>query len=59
MNIKVGDYYIRHSDGRVCRIKNIAHRRVVLESEDGTWLTLIDISGLPKAYRKKESKPTQ
>jgi hypothetical protein len=59
MNIKVGDIYIRHSDGKICRVKRIDHKKVVLESEDGTWLTLADIFGLGKAYSKKESKPAQ
>ena len=59
MNVKVGDIYIRHSDGRICRVKRIEHKKIVLESEDGTWLTLADIFGLEKAYSKKEPKPPQ
>jgi hypothetical protein len=59
VNIKVGDIYIRHSDGTICKVKMIDHKTIVLESEDGTWLTLVDISGLAKTYSKKESKPTQ
>jgi hypothetical protein len=59
VNIKVGDIYIRHSDGKICKVKNIDHKQIVLESEDGTWLTLADIFGIEKAYSKKESKPTQ
>jgi len=55
--VKVGDIYIRHSDGKICRVKRIDHKKVVLESEDGTWLTLADIFGLEKAYSKKEPKP--
>jgi hypothetical protein len=59
VNIKVGDIYIRHSDGKICKVKKINHKNIVLESEDGTWLTLADIFGIEKAYSKKEPKPTQ
>jgi hypothetical protein len=59
IKVKVGDIYIRHSDGKICRVKKIDHKKIVLESEDGTWLTLADIFSLEKAYSKKESKPTQ
>ncbi len=57
MNIKVGDTYIRHSDERVYRVKNIDHKMVVLEAQNGQ-LSLTDIFGLQKGYSKKESKPT-
>jgi|MudIll2142460700_1097286.scaffolds.fasta_scaffold528564_2 hypothetical protein len=56
MEIRIGDYYIRNSDGKVCKIRRIFHRKIVLESEDGTWLTITDDRGLEKAYKKKESK---
>ena len=56
MEIKVGDYYIRNSDGKVCKVKAIDHRKIVLESEDGTWLTITHNRGLEKAYKKKEAK---
>jgi len=56
MEIKIGDVYIRHSDGKVCKVKAIDHRKIVLQSEDGTWLTITDYRGLEKAYKKKESK---
>ena len=56
MEIRIGDFYIRNSDGKVCKIKAIFHRKIVLESEDGTWLTITDDRGLEKAYKKKESK---
>ena len=59
MEIKIGDIYIRHSDEEVCTVKWIDHKRVVLESEDGKWVTLADIFGLEKAYTKKEPKSTQ
>ncbi len=59
MDVKVGDIYIRRSDGKICRVKRIDHKKVVLESQDGTWLTLADIFGLEKAYSKKEPDPTQ
>ncbi len=59
MKIKVGDIYIRHSDGKICRVKNMDHTMVVLELEDESRLSLTSIYGLEKAYSKKESKPTQ
>ena len=59
MEIKVGDTYVRHSDGKICRVKRIDHTMVVLELEDGTRLSLTDIFGLEKGYTKKESDPTQ
>jgi len=57
VKVKVGDIYIRNSDRKVCKVKWIDHKRVVLESEDGHWVTLVKIFGLEKTYRKKE--PTQ
>jgi hypothetical protein len=59
LKLKVGDIYIRNSDGKVCRVKWIDRTTVVLESEDGSRLRLTDIFGLEKAYSKRESKPTQ
>ena len=59
MEIKVGDIYIRNSDGQICRVKWADHTTVVLESEDGSHLRLTNIFGLEKAYSKKKSKPTQ
>jgi hypothetical protein len=59
VEVKVGDIYIRHSDGQICRVKWIDRTTVVLESEDGRRLRLTDIFGLEKAYSKRESKPTQ
>jgi hypothetical protein len=56
VEIRIGDYYIRNSDGKVCKVKAIDHRKIVLESEDGAWLTITDNRGLEKAYKKKESK---
>ena len=54
MNIKLGEIYTRHSDGVVYRVKWIDCKTVVLESEDGK-LTLIEVFGLEKAYKKKEA----
>jgi len=54
VEVKVGDIYIRHSDRRIWRVKKIDNIMVVLESEDGTRITLTDIFGLGKAYSKKE-----
>ncbi len=58
MNVKVGDIYIRHSDGKICRVKNIDNKMVVLEVEDGR-LSLTDIFGLQTGYSKKESNSMQ
>ncbi len=59
MEIKVGDIYIRHSDGQICRVKWADQTTVVLESEDGSHLRLSTIYGLEKAYNKREVEPTQ
>jgi hypothetical protein len=58
MDIKIGDIYIRDSDERVYRVKNIDNKMVVLEAENGQ-LSLTDIFGLEKAYSKKEPNPPQ
>ena len=57
VKVKVGDIYIRHSDGKIRKVKMVDNTMVVLESEDGRRLTLTDIFGLEKAYSKKESQP--
>ncbi len=57
--VKVGDIYIRHSDRRIWRVKKIDNIMVVLESEDGTLLTLADVFGLGKAYSRKEPPSPQ
>ena len=59
MEIKVGDIYIRNSDGKICRVRWIDHTSVVIESEDGSHLRLTSIYGLKKEYIQKESKPIQ
>ncbi len=59
MNTKVGDIYIRHSNGVVYRVKWVDNKAVVLESEDGRLLSMTDIYGLEKSYTKKESKTAQ
>jgi hypothetical protein len=60
VEVKVGDIYIRHKDGKTCRVKRIDHTMVVLELyEDKTRLSLTDIFGLEKAYSKKEPEPLQ
>ena len=58
VNVKVGDIYIRHSDGKIWRVKKIDRIKVVLESQDGT-LSLTDIYGLEKGYTRSESKTAQ
>ena len=60
VEVKVGDIYIRHKNGKSYKVKRIDNKMVVLESlelEDGAQLTLTDIFGLEKGYRKVE--PTQ
>ncbi len=59
MDVKIGDLHIRHSDGKIWRIRKIDNKKVVLESEDKTRLTLVDIFGLEKGYSKKETQPPQ
>ena len=59
MEVKVGDIYTRHSDGKICRVRWIDRATAVLESEGGTRLLLTDIFGLEKAYSKRESKSTE
>jgi len=58
VKVKIGDIYIRNSNKKIWKVKKIDNTMVVLESEDGTHLTLADIFGLEKAYSKKESQPT-
>jgi len=56
---KVGDIYIRHSDGQIGRVKWIGGIEVVLEFGDERHLHLTDIFALQEAYSKRESQPTQ
>ena len=62
MEVKVGDIYIRHLGGKSYKVKSIDHKTVVLESlelEDGAQLTLTDIFGLEKGYRKVGPEPLE
>ena len=59
MEIKIGDIYIRRSDGQICKVKWASRTTVVLESEDGRHLRMSDIFALGKAYSKRESEPAQ
>ncbi len=59
MKIEVGDIYIRNSERILYRVKAIDNIKVILESEDGSLLSITDIYGLEKAYIKRESKVTQ
>jgi hypothetical protein len=59
MEIKVGDIYIRNSDGQICRVRWIDHTTVVLESEDASHLRLTTIYALEKTYSKREVQRTQ
>ena len=57
METKIGDVYIRNSDGQIFRVRWFDHKSVVLETEKGDHLRLTSIYGLEKGYRKKESNP--
>ena len=57
MEIKPGDIYIRRSNGSFYRVKMIDDKKIVLESEDGSRLSIIDIRGLEREYGRKESLP--
>jgi hypothetical protein len=57
VEINVGDIYVSQSDGKICRVRWIDRTTVVLESDDRPRLRLTDISGLEKAYSKRESEP--
>ena len=59
MDFTMGDIYIRHSDGKLWRVKKIDNKKVVLESLDRAGLTMTDIFGLEKGYRKKEPRTAQ
>jgi len=60
VDLKVGDIYIRNSDRILYGVKAIDNTRVILESQDGSLLSITDIYGLQMAYtKKKESKVTQ
>ncbi len=54
MGVKLGDVYIRNSDGKIYRVKKIENRMIALESEDSAQLALTDIFGIEKLYSKKE-----
>jgi hypothetical protein len=59
VNLKVGDIYIRHSDGKIWKVKIIDNIKVVLESQDGSSLSITDIFGLEKGYSQPESTSSQ
>ena len=59
MKIEVGDIYIRNSDRILYRVKAIDNIKVILESEDGSLLSITDIYGLANAYTRRESKVAQ
>ena len=58
MEIKVGDVYIRHSNQRVYKVKEIDNKMVVLQVMNERQLCLINIFGLEKGYTKIEPKST-
>ncbi len=59
MKPKVGDIYIRNSDGQVCRVRWIDRTTVILETEDGRHLRLTSIYGLKNEYSQRDSAPVQ
>ncbi len=59
MKVEIGDIYIRHSDGKTCRVKKIDHTMVVVELESEARLSMTSIFGLGKGYSKKEPVPHQ
>ncbi len=55
MNVKIGDLYIRNSNGKTYVVKQIDNTMVVLQSlEDAGRLAISDIFSLQKGYKKKE-----
>ena len=42
MDVKIGDVYVRNSDGKVYRVKKIDNKMIVLEAEDQSRLILTD-----------------
>ncbi len=59
MDVKAGDVFVRHSDGRVWAVKKIDGIKVVLEffdkNEKTAMLTVTDIYGLKNNYDKVET----
>ncbi len=55
MDVKIGDLYIRNSNGKTYVVKKIDNTMVVLQSlEDEGRLAISDIFSLQKGYKKKE-----
>ncbi len=55
MNVRIGDLYIRNSNGKTYVVKKIDNTMVVLQSlEDAGRLAISDIFSLQKGYKKKE-----
>lgn len=54
MNVRVGDVYIRESDGKVCKVKKIDNKMIVLEFVAEGKQGLTDIFGLERGYKKQE-----
>ena len=54
MDVKIGDIYIRESDGKICRVKKIDNTMIVLELEVGSKLAITDIFGLERGYTKQD-----
>ncbi len=53
MDVKIGDIYIRESDGRACKVKKLDNKTVILEFEDGIQ-SITDVFGLERAYTNQE-----
>ena len=54
MDVKIGDIYIRESDGKICKVKKIDNTMVVLELENEGKQALTDVFGLERGYTKQE-----
>ena len=56
MEIKEGDQFKQTGTGRVFRVKIVATKMIVLETEDGSQRVLINPEGINFSYQKVEGK---
>ncbi len=54
MDVKIGDAYVRNSDGKICRVKKIDNTMIVLELERESKQALTDVFGLERGYTKQK-----
>ncbi len=54
MDVKIGDIYVRNSDGKTWKVKKIDNKMIVLESERESKHALTDVFGLERGYTKQE-----